>query len=425
MLKALGALLVLLTTLDLRADPVRTLLTLPFENKSHRADVGWLSESFADTLSERLAGDDRIALDRAERDSACLQAGIPPGAPMTLASGLRVAQSLGADWLVAGSFSVEGDVLKSRAYLLEVEHLKLSGPLEVNGPLNDLAEIETRLAWRILAMQDPDFTVGSEEEFGREFPLLRLDAHENYIRGILSPNPETRLKFLAEAFRRDPSDQRAAFELGRCYYEQKDYENSAIWLGKLSPSAAGSFEARFMKGVSDFFLGRDAVAAKVFLDLSRQFPLAEVWNNLGFMQARQGHWKEATANFDRAYQADASDPVFSFNLGVCMWNEGKYAVAARYFREAEQSAPDDAEIHRLLGDTLLRTGDLEGKKNEDAWLRSREEQPEKAPSGILPAPRLKKFFDRRTYRLHVRNPIPAQEVTERSPQAAAPSEAKP
>jgi tetratricopeptide (TPR) repeat protein len=425
--KLLAALLVCFAALELSAaPPSRTILVLPFENKSSRTDIGWLSESFAETLSTRLSGSGRLVLSRIERDAALREAGIAQGAPMTWASAFKVAESLGADWVVTGTFSVNGEVLTSHAYLLDIGRLKMSGPWEVNGQLADLADIQTRLAWRILAMQDQNFTVGAEEDFRRQFPVLRLDAHENYIRGVLATDPETRVRFLTEADRRDPSDHRAAFELGRFYYEKKDYENSAKWLGKLAPSDANSFEARFMKGVNEFFLGHDAAAEKAFTELSQKVPLAEVWNNLGFLQARHGRWIEAIMNFDRAYQADPSDPDFSFNLGVCMWNEGKHAVAVRYFREAVQTAPDDTEIHRLLGEALAKTGDLEGKKKEDEWLEGKGEELEKdGNSGILPSPRLKKRFDRRSYRARIRGANPAQEVTQRSTPAAAPAEAKP
>lgn len=425
--KLLATFLVSFGVLELSAAPQsRTILVLPFENKSSRTDVGWMSESFAETLSMRLSGSDRAVLSRIERDAACREAGIPPGTPMTWASAIKVAESLGADWVVTGTFAVNGRVLTSHAYLLDVSRLKISGPFEVNGQLADLAEIQTRLAWRILAMDDKDFTVGSEEDFRRQFPALRLDAHENYVRGVLATEPETRVRFLTEADRRDPSDHRAALELGRFYYEIKDYENSEKWLDKLAPTDADSFEARFMKGVNEFFLGRDAAAEKAFTDLAREVPLTEVWNNLGFLQAGHGLWEEAIVNFDRAYQADSSDPVYSFNLGVCMWNEGKPAVAVRYFREALQAAPDDAEIHRLLGDALAKAGDLEGKKKEDKWLEGRGEELERnANSGILPSPRLKKGFDRKAYRAHARSASPAREVTERGTPAVAPAEAKP
>ena len=406
------------------AQPSRTILVLPFENKSGRADVGWLSESFAATLSARLAGPDRLTFDKAERDAAYRQTGIPPGTPITRASALTVARFLDADWVVTGVFSIEGDVLKADSTLIDVGRLRLAGPFEVNGQLTELADIETRLAWRILALQDPSFTVGSEEDFRRQFPALRLDAHENYIRGVLASDSEARVRFLTEANRRDPSDHRAAFELARFYYENKDYETSARWLRAMAAGDADRVEVRFIKGVNEFFLGREAAAEKTFTELSRDVPIAEVWNNLGFLQSHLGRWVEATASFDRAYQADPSDPDFSFNLGVCMWNVKKYTVAIRYLREAMQSAPEDPEIHRLLRESLAATGDAEGKKKEDQWLEARDENlTNGTAAAILPNPRLKKQFNRRAYRQLMQAGHAAKEA--RVLAAPAAGEAKP
>ncbi len=423
----LAVLFVLLAARDLGAGPLpRMVLVLPFENKSARKDLGWISESFAQTLAARLAGGDRIVLDRNDRVQAFEQLGIPPGTPLTLASVFKVAQALGADWAVTGSFSVEGETLKSQAYWMDVGNFKRSGPLEASGALADLVDLQTRLVWRILALQDQNFTVGSVEDFQSQFPVLRLDAHENYIRGILASDAETRVRYLSEADRRDPSDRRAALELGRLYYEKKDYEAAAQWLRKLEAGGPNSFEARFMMGVTEFFLGRDAAAEQIFLGLSRQAPLDEVLNNLGFMQARRGKWQEATVSFDRAYQGDPSDPEYSFNLGVCMWNGKKHAVAIRYLREAMQSAPDDPEIHRLLGEALAVTGDAEGKKREEQWLEDRGENSTNGASGaILPNARLKKHFDRRAYRLRTFGLLPAREAKAQSAPAAPHEEAKP
>jgi tetratricopeptide (TPR) repeat protein len=283
--------------------------------------------------------------------------------------------------------------------LIDVRFLKLAGPFDLNGQLAELADMETLLAWRILALQDSSFTVGSEEDFRRQFPPLRLDAHENYIRGIMSIDSETRVRFLTEANRRDPSDYRAAFELARFYYENKDYESSAKWLRVMAGADGDRFEVRFIKGVNEFFLGREAAAEKTFAELSRDVPIAEVWNNLGFLQSHLGRWVEATASFDRGYQADPSDPDFSFNLGVCMWNLKRYTVAIRYLQEALQFAPEDPEIHRLLRESLAATGDADRKKKEDQWLEARDENlTNGTATAILPNPRLKKQFNRRAYR---------------------------
>jgi tetratricopeptide (TPR) repeat protein len=397
--KPLAFLLLCFAAAEGSALAARTILVLPFENKTGRADIAWLSESFADTLSKRLEGDGRLTLKRTERDLAIRGAGLPPGIPLSHASALRIARSLSADWIVGGKFSVEGGVLKTGAYLIDANRLKMSGPFEANGQLAELAEIETGLAWRILSMQDPSFTAGSVEDFGRQFPEIHLDAHENYVRGILATDPDARVRFLTEANRRDPSDHRAAIELGRFYYEKKDYEASAKWLSKLAGPEAEQFEVRFILGVDEFFLGRESAALKTLANLAHDAPIAEVWNNLGFLQSHLGHWVDATASFDRAYQADSNDPDYSFNLGVCMWNLKRYDVAVHYLRESLQVAPDDPEIHRLLREALAATGDTEGKTKEEKWLEAKGESLNNGNSAaILPNPRLKKTYNLRAYR---------------------------
>jgi len=401
MKKTLVALLVFLAASQWRATALpRTILVFPFENKSARADLAWISESFAETLATRLAGSDRFVLGRQERATAYQQLGIPAGTPLTLASIYKMAETLGVSWVVTGDFSVENGLLKSHAQVLNLQRMKRFGPFEATGPLTDLLDLQSRLAWRLLASQDRSFTVGSEEDFQRLFPPVRLDAYENYIRGILTPDAESRVRFLREADRLDPSDHRAALELGRFYYEQKDYENSARWLRKLNERDADYLEALFLLGVDEFFLGRDAAAEEVFLELSRQLPLNEVWNNLGLLQARRGRLNEAIASLRRAYAGDPTDAVFSFNLGACMWHAKEYPEAVRYLREAVQLAPDDPEIHRWFGEALGAVGDTAGQQRELEWLAAHEESVANGlSSAILPSLRLKKNYDGRGYRL--------------------------
>ncbi len=63
------ALVVLAGPLRAGTEP-RTILDFPFENRSPRADLAWISESFADTLTSRLASFRRIVLEREERNAA-------------------------------------------------------------------------------------------------------------------------------------------------------------------------------------------------------------------------------------------------------------------------------------------------------------------------------------------------------------------
>jgi tetratricopeptide (TPR) repeat protein len=401
MKKAFRLLILLLAACELRgAASPRTILVLPFENQSARPDLNWISESFAEMLSSRLSAADRYVLSRGERNAAYEQLEIPPGTPLTLASMYKVAETLGVDWTVTGNFTVEGERLTARAQLLDVRRLQLAPALEATGELADLADLQTRLAWRLLATQDAGFTVGKEEDFGRLFPDVRLDAFENYIRGLLATDAESRVRLLGEADRLDPADRRAALELGRHYFERKDYENSAHWLRKLDPNDPNYLESLFLLGVDEFFLGHDAAAERALVQISQQIPLNEVWNNLGFMQARRGRYEEAVTSFERAYKGDPTDPIFCFNLGACLWYLKRYKEAAQHLGEAVRLAGDDPEAHTLLAVVLGNLGNAEGKQREFRWLAEHEGNSlsEIGPD-LLPHLRLKKNFDGRAYRL--------------------------
>src|SRR5579859_3455641 len=227
------------------APAARTVLVFPFTNQSNRADLNWISEGFAVILSSRLASPNRYVLGREERNAAYAQLELPPETPLSLAGEYKVAEILGVDWAVVGSFNVEGNRLTAQARLLDAHGLKLSSALEATGELSDLVDLQTQLAWRLLAAHDPDFVVGQEEDFRHRFPEVRLDAFENYIRGILATDTARRVHFLTEADRRNPLDHQAAFQLGLFYFDQKDYAKSMLWLKKLDERDANYLEALF------------------------------------------------------------------------------------------------------------------------------------------------------------------------------------
>ena len=251
---------------------VKSLLVFPFENLSPRADLNWISESFAQVLSSRLPQPDNYVLDRDERNAAYTQMGMPIDAPLTLASQFKVAQTLGVDWAIVGNFNVTDNRLVARAQLVGRQNLKLSQPLEVSGDLTELVDLQTRLAWRLLATHDPDFTVGNEDDFLKRFHDIHLDAFENYIRGMMATDDASHLHFFTESDRLDPADHRAAFALGRFYFGQKDYANSAKWLAKIEESDTDYSESLFLRAVDEFFLGREQVAEKDFETLAKALP---------------------------------------------------------------------------------------------------------------------------------------------------------
>jgi len=387
---------------ELRAAPeTRTILVFPFENQSSRPDLDWLSEGFAEMISSRLAGPGRYVLGRDERIAAYEELGVPTDTALTLATEFKVAETLGVDWAVVGNFSLAGDRLAARTRLLDMRHLKLKPQLEATGELADVVELQTRLVWRLLATEDPSFVTGNEEDFARQFPVIRLDAFENYMRGLLATDHDSKAHFLQESDRLNPTDHAAAFELGRYYFDQKDYADSAQWLRKLTPSDSDYLESVFLAGVDEFFLGHEPESEKSFELLVNQVPLAEVSNNLGVLEARRGRYAEALASFEKAYDVDRADPDYAFNLGACLWYLRKYDQAAQHLEEALRANDDDPAAHALLGAVLEKLGDAAGERREQRWLTEHEGDSGKltADEDILPWTRLKKHYDGRAFRL--------------------------
>lgn len=403
MKKISGLLFLLLFAGELSGAPLtRTILVFPFINQSARADLAWMSEGFAVALSSRLAGPTRFILGRRERDAAREDLGLGEGTPLTLASVYKVAGMLGVDWAVVGSFNVEANQLTVKSQILDLRKLKLSTPVEAAGEMADMVDLETELAWRMLAAHDSTFTVGKEEDFRRQFPEIRLDAFESYIRGILAGDADTRAQFLTEADRRNPADHRAAFELGLYYFGQKDYATSALWLGKLTPSDDNYLESLFRLGVGEYFLGHDTEAAKDFAAVAKQLPLNEVYNNLGVVEYHRGHYAEALEDFDRAHGGDSTNSQFSFNRGACLWFLKKYPEATKALEDTLATDNEDAEAHLLLADTFDKLGDSAAAERERKWLAGHEGTPAPGPSltaEYSPQPRLVKNYDGRAFRL--------------------------
>lgn len=396
--RLLLAALFVASTLQAAPNQTRTVLVLPFENQSTNSDLGWISEAFAQVLSARLAGPGRYVLDRDERNAAYQQLDMPPGTPLTLASAYKVAQTLGMDWAVVGNFRVAGDQLTAVCQLLEVHDLKLTPRLETSGALADLIDVQTRLAWRLLATHDPGFTAGAEEDFAKRFPEIRLDAFENYIRGLLASDDETRLHFLKEADRIDSSQHGAAFELGRYYFDHKQYGESAAWLRKLASSDNNYRESLFTLGVDEYFTGDNAKAQAAFATLESQIPLNEVSNNLSVTQARRGDYSSALNGFQRAYQGDPLDPDFGFNLAACLWQLKKYNDAAAPLEASLAQNDEDPEAHALLAAIFTRLQNSVKAQEEQRWLSAHQQQADSGQN-FTPELRIKKRYDGKAFGL--------------------------
>ena len=356
-----------------RAD---TVLVLPFFNGSSTPSVDWIGESVAETMREAFASQGIVTLSRDDREEAYRRLQFHAHVTLSLASVIRIGQSLDADQVIYGEFDLRASPpsdQKTRGTLTITAHVlnlkaSLRGPkFSEVGALEDLAVLQRHLAWQTLAMVSPS-SAPTESDFDRRNPVVRADAIESYIRGLLSPAAEEKRKLFGQAVRLNPGYSQACFELGRLNFTAKDYRTAADWFLKVAPESVQFNEATFTLGLSRYYMGDFAGAETAFQQVAANVPLNEVVNDLGAAESRRNE-PLALENFQKALDGDTSDPVYQFNTGYALWKQSNFTAAAERFRAVLARDPDDAQAPALLDRCLKQSGPRRGEQQTQGMER--------------------------------------------------------
>lgn len=347
-----------------RAD---TYLVLPFFNDSGTASLTWIGESIADTIHDAVASQGLMAVSRDDREEAYHRLSLRSSAgALTVASVLRLGQAVDADEVIYGHFDLKpaGDPKKSRgslsitAQVLDLKHLHEGPRFSETGALEDLATLQNHVAWQALQYINPA-RAPSEQEFQRRHPPIRVDAIENYMRGLLAASRDDRHRFLSQALRLQPDFSQAAFQLGRLDCQQNDFKSASEWLRKVTPADPNYYQANFLLGLSRYNLGDFAGAQAAFDLVAANVPLNEVLNDLGAAESRR-NLPAALDDFQKALDGDASDPAYHFNVGYALWKRGMFSAAADRFRSVLERDPNDRDAPILLDRCLKQQGPRAG-----------------------------------------------------------------
>jgi tetratricopeptide (TPR) repeat protein len=310
------------------------ILIMPFENASSVPGIDWIGDAFPEVLGTRLDSIPLFIISRADRLAAFDRLGLPTSAKPSRATVYQIAQELDADYVVMGHFAFDGQTFTAQAHVMDTNRLRLGPEFTESGPLNDLIRIQTALAWDILdQLKVPGIPV--KTQFVAQFPPMRLDALENYVRGVLAVNPEEKIKRFQAVVKLEPSHTLALLQLGKAYYETRNYEQAMNWLAKVPKGDAKRNEAEFFLGLAAFYANQMDKADAAFRELSNRLPLTEIFNNLGVVEARRGD-KSARTYFEKSVETDPNDPDYHFNLAVELYREGDTEGAARELRSALQ-----------------------------------------------------------------------------------------
>ncbi len=352
-------------------------MVLPFFNLSDQQNLEWIGESLAETIGESLSAGGLLALGREERQEAFRRLSIRNYALLTRATVIKIGETLDASQIVYGQHEMlTPGTLRIGTRILDLKNLKKGPEFEETGVVEDLAAMETRLAWRSLKFLAPQ-TAPSEEAFRSSRIDIRVDAIEKYVRGLVADSPAAQHRYFTQAARLDVRFSQPCFQLGRMYTEKKDWRVAASWLERVGAQDSHFREAQFLLGICRYRSGNYAGAIESLERVAKEVPLNEVLNNLAAAQSRR-NLPAAVENFRKALEGDDADPDYHFNLGYALWKKRDFAAAADSFRAALDRAPEDADATLLLGRSLKKTGPRQGDPKSDGLERLKQTYAEMA-----------------------------------------------
>ena len=355
-------------------------VALPLFNLSKDRSVDWVGESAAENIIEALHGEGVVTLDRIDRAEAYQRLSLRPAVSLSRASIVKIADELDASLAIFVSFEIVRDpaskaTVRLIVRVLDLRKLSQSPEFTEVGLLEDLASHQNKIAWKVLTaiVAKPATT---ETEFLARQPTVRVDAMENYIRGLLAKDEAARHRFFTQAARLDPKYSQPCFQLGLHYWEKADYQHAAQWFQRVARTDPHYMQALYYSGICRHYIAEYAAAESAFAIVAAAVPLNEVFSNLGASQLRQAKLAPAIENFERALEGDPADPDYHFNLAYALWHAKRFDEAADRFRAVLQRIPDDRDATTLLGFCLKRDPPRPGDPKQEGLERIKEEYEE-------------------------------------------------
>ncbi|HVH87362.1 MAG TPA: tetratricopeptide repeat protein [Terriglobales bacterium] len=324
----------------------KVVLILPFQNDSKAPGLEWIGEAFAEILGQRMQSESTFVISREDRLYAFDRVGIPANARLSRATLLLIAQQMDVDYVVLGSYTYDGNTFSAKAQLLDMRRLHLSPSVTESGSLLQLIDIQASTSWDMIRQIRPDIAT-TKQDFVAETKDIRLDALENYVRGVIASDKAEKVRRFKEAVRLNPNYSVAMLQLGKVYFDDRDYMSAMTWFSRVPLSDKNANEANFFLGLSAFYAGNLDRAAEAFRFVAARLPLTEVYNNLGVVEARRK--KTSSLEYlERAVEADPTDPDYHFNLALSLARIKDSGGAVRQLKEALALRPTDSEAKAYL-----------------------------------------------------------------------------
>lgn len=334
------------------------IIVFPLEKQLKGAGLQWLGEGIALSISDQLDTQDLSAVDRVELLRLVEGLDLPPGAPLSRGSMIRVAQNAGADFLVMGVISGREQNLKISVRVLDVKALKLGGEMVANGPFTALTQMENELAWLILSNNDlaPAY---SRERFQGRTRKVPNTAYAYYVQSFEASGEDDKLHLLLKAVEIYRDFPEAQFRIGSLYFNRGNCGSAIPHLALGRGSKSTQLDGDFMRGTCYIQVDQLTLAIQTLWNLLQVSRSTEVLNNLGVAYLRKGDTALAVSSFMDARNLARTDSTVLLNVSLIRHLQGNDTAARSVLEDAVQLHPKNGMLQFLTGIVLKTQGDNE------------------------------------------------------------------
>jgi len=386
-----------------------TILVMPFENTSEKAEFNWIGESFALSLSELLRLPSINVVPNSERKLVQQRLRIPLTTLPSVAASLKLARETNATLLISGKYNIvpaQGDTAATVNVIVKIIRVnegrflneemadgrRITRDINLNDALGNLQTMQGQIAYQILYQRDKalPFSQNHLIEAANKVPPRAFEA---YTKGLLTPALEARENYFKNAIRLyseatpEGTFSDAALELGHLYHNQRKFTDAVEHFERVvSAYQACRTNARSENRVSQcsdesyaeasFYIGlirwrqeNYEQALAVLRPLAEDLKLTSVYNTLGSIavQASRAEKKNETRAaallneglglLAKANETDPDSIDIRFNLGIAQFLAARMPESAEHLKAVIAVRPTDGEAYFVLSKALAGLND--------------------------------------------------------------------
>ncbi|MGH8102553.1 MAG: FlgO family outer membrane protein, partial [Chthoniobacterales bacterium] len=338
--------------------PDKSIAVLPFENLSDEKENAFFAEGMQDEILTDLA---RVADLKVISRTSVMQYRAD-----TKRNLRQIAHALGVAHILEGTVQRAGDRVKVSAQLIDARSDTHVWANKYERAVEDVFAIQSEVAEKIVDGLKSKLSPSEKAAIERP-PTNDLAAYDLYVQGktlianaVFTEEPSKEklleaVQLLEQAVKRDPSFFLAYYQLAHAHDQiyQLGFDHTPARLVLADAAIQALLRLRPDSGETHLAMAKhlywgylDYDRARAELEAAQQVLPNDVWPFLlaGYMDRRQGHWKESTHNMERALELDPQNLLVLHQMSLTYECLRYYQEMAATLDRALALAPDQIII---------------------------------------------------------------------------------